>query len=134
SFTPVAPLVDIRPYFFEGVPLYYQKDNKSLQATSNVLIKSKKWENLVNVKYAEDKLLQNQTDKRIFEDGSIQTDKDSGRLRDRVWDFNWTSSMSSAKESLYFKTSLTAQNQRDLMASLSNHTLNVEQLLRGENI
>lgn len=134
SFSPVGSFVNIRPYYFSNIPLYYQKDNESVRATSNVLVKSKKWENLLNAKFAYDELNQSRSGERIFDDGSVLTDRDSGRVKDQLWNFAWTSSKSTEKESIYFKTSLTAKKQWDHLASLSNYSLNSTQALKGENL
>lgn len=134
SFTPASSMISIRPYYLFNIPLYYQKDNESYQITSNVLFKTKAWENLLNARFARDEINRNQSNRRMFEDGAVLTDIDSGKIMDRLWDFGWAGSKSSENESVYFKATLTAKKQLDNFNSLSNYSWSSAQALKGENL
>lgn len=134
SYDPVSPILSINHYYFQYIPMYYQQSNQSIQAHSNILFKKKKWENVLNIKFASDTVKQQQKMKTTYSDGTNIFQNDIGSEKNQLQEYNFTSSKTSDKESVYFNTSLNHKNKTNLLGTESNQLLNSIQQLNNSNL
>lgn len=134
SFQPASSLLDVYRYYFQNIPGYYQDRNKSIQGYTNLLFKKNKWESVLNVKYAEDKLKDDQELQNIYNDGTLLFTGNHGLLRDQLQDYNYTASKSAEKESLHINVSLQNKHRSYGLQTSSNQSLETNQQLKGGNL
>ena len=134
SYDPVSPVLSINHYYFQYLPMYYQQRNKSMQGHSNILFKKKKWENVLNIKFASDTVQRQQKIQTTYSDGTNIFQNDQGSERNQLQEYNFTSSKNSEKESIYINASLNNKIKRYVLGTESNQSLNSIQRLDNSNL
>lgn len=134
SYQPAGSLLSLSRYYYPNIPDHYQQRNKSLQAHSNLLMKKNNWEILLNAKYAEDHLKQNQQSGTTYQDGTYLYNDDAGTLKEQAQDYKITVSKSSKEESVYINASLQYKQSNYGLQTESNRSLESMQKLLGDNL
>lgn len=134
SYNPVSSVLSINQYYFQYIPMYYQQRNQSIQVHSNIFFKKKKWENVLNIKFASDTLLHHQKMQSSYSDGSNILQNGNGTEKNQLQEYNFTSSKSSDKESIYMNASLIHRNKTYVLKTKSNQSLNSIQELDNSNL
>lgn len=98
SYDPVLPLMHITHFYFQNIPLYYQQQNRSVQAYANALFKKNKWEHAVNVKIAEDTLRTAQSFNTIYPEGTQILERNLGSERNQIQEYNYSGAKTTEKE------------------------------------
>lgn len=128
------PLLSVYRYHYQNIPDYYQQRNNSLQAHTNLFMKRRNWEILINGKYSEDKLNQNQKAESTYSNGTFLFTQDAGILKENIHDYKISVSKNSNFESIYINARLQKIHRDFNMQTASNQSLNTHQLLFGEDL